>query len=105
MISDCVSAVSVLLLGLLLAFLSVLDPQVLEPRFNAELFAQILSIPQNKTLLRRHLSTHVVALIGNDTQHKKREAESTPGYVPLLPSAKVKVRTKDTQSSFLQFII
>nr|XP_022303538.1 liprin-beta-1-like isoform X5 [Crassostrea virginica] len=63
---------------------------VLEPRFNAELFAQILSIPQNKTLLRRHLSTHVVALIGNDTQHKKREAESTPGYVPLLPSAKVK---------------
>ncbi|XP_062591155.1 liprin-beta-1-like isoform X2 [Saccostrea cucullata] len=63
---------------------------VLEPRFNAELFAQILSIPHNKTLLRRHLSTHVVALIGNETQHKKREAESTPGYVPLLPSAKVK---------------
>lgn len=66
--------------------------QVLEPRFNAELFAQILSIPQNKTLLRRHLSTHVVALIGNETQHKKREAESTSGYVPLLPNAKVKVR-------------
>ncbi|XP_019920798.3 liprin-beta-1 isoform X7 [Magallana gigas] len=63
---------------------------VLEPRFNAELFAQILSIPQNKTLLRRHLSTHVVALIGNETQHKKREAESTSGYVPLLPNAKVK---------------
>ncbi|XP_048780040.1 liprin-beta-1-like isoform X2 [Ostrea edulis] len=63
---------------------------VLEPRFNAELFAQILSIPQNKTLLRRHLSTHVVALIGNETQHKKREAESSPGYVQLLPSAKVK---------------
>ncbi|KAK3104207.1 hypothetical protein FSP39_025312, partial [Pinctada imbricata] len=63
---------------------------VLETRFNAELFAQLLSIPQNKTLLRRHLSTHFVALIGNETQHKKREQESMPSYVPLLPNSKVK---------------
>lgn len=65
--------------------------QVLEPRFCAELFAQLLSIPGNKTLLRRHLNTHFIALIGNDTQHKKREHESQPSYIPLLPNAKVKV--------------
>ncbi|KAK3581545.1 hypothetical protein CHS0354_031887 [Potamilus streckersoni] len=67
---------------------------VLEPRFNAELFAQLLSIPGNKTLLRRHLSTHFVALIGNDVQIKKREFESMPGYVPLIPNAKIKNRGK-----------
>ncbi|XP_076115630.1 liprin-beta-1-like isoform X3 [Mytilus galloprovincialis] len=65
---------------------------VLEPRFCAELFAQLLSIPSNKTLLRRHLNTHFIALIGNDTQHKKREHESNPAYIPLLPNAKVKVK-------------
>lgn len=65
---------------------------VLEPRFCAELFAQLLSIPSNKTLLRRHLNTHFIALIGNDTQHKKREHESLPTYVPLLPNTKVKVK-------------
>ena len=65
---------------------------VLEPRFCAELFAQLLSIPANKTLLRRHLNTHFIALVGNDTQHKKREHESQPSYIPLLPNAKVKVK-------------
>jgi hypothetical protein len=49
------------------------------------------SIPANKTLLRRHLNTHFIALVGNDTQHKKREHESQPSYIPLLPNAKVKV--------------
>ena len=64
---------------------------VLEPRFTAELFATILSIPPNKTLLRRHLSTHFVALIGNSTQQKKREHEQQPGHTPLTPNQKVKV--------------
>ncbi|PVD33441.1 hypothetical protein C0Q70_04697 [Pomacea canaliculata] len=63
---------------------------VLEPRFNAELFAQLLSIPTNKTLLRRHLSTHFVGIIGPETQTRKREFESLPGYQPLLVNAKVK---------------
>lgn len=64
---------------------------MLESRFNAELFALLLSIPQNKTLLRRHLSTHFVSLVGNEIQIKKREQESSAGYVPLVPNAKVKV--------------
>ncbi|CAG5130733.1 unnamed protein product, partial [Candidula unifasciata] len=63
---------------------------VLEPRFNSELFAVLLSIPPSKTLLRRHLNTHFISLIGPETQTRKREHESQPGYVPLLPSSKVK---------------
>ncbi|GAB1608453.1 liprin-beta-1-like isoform X5 [Argonauta hians] len=65
---------------------------VLEPRFNAELFSQVLSIPGNKSLLRRHLSTHFVALIGNEMQHKKREFETSADYQPLFPNTKVKRR-------------
>ncbi|XP_036360417.1 liprin-beta-2 isoform X11 [Octopus sinensis] len=65
---------------------------VLEPRFNAELFSQVLSIPGNKSLLRRHLSTHFVALIGNEMQHKKREFETSADYQPLFPNSKVKRR-------------
>ncbi|XP_052270288.1 liprin-beta-1-like isoform X2 [Dreissena polymorpha] len=63
---------------------------VLESRFNAELFAVLLSIPQQKTLLRRHLNTHFVTLVGNEIQIKKREQESSAGYIPLVPNAKVK---------------
>ncbi|KAL4225281.1 interacting protein [Mactra antiquata] len=63
---------------------------ILESRFNAELFALLLSIPQNRTLLRRHLNTHFVSLVGNEIQIKKREQESIPGYIPLVPNAKVK---------------
>ncbi|XP_076450431.1 liprin-beta-1-like isoform X3 [Babylonia areolata] len=63
---------------------------VLEPRFNAELFALLLSIPPAKTLLRRHLSTHFVGIIGTETQTRKREFESSPGYQPLVVNAKIK---------------
>jgi len=64
---------------------------VLEPRFGAELFASLLSIPANKTLLRRHLSTHFVALIGTSVQQQKRSVEMQPGFIPLTPGQKVKV--------------
>uniref|UniRef100_A0A2C9M213 SAM domain-containing protein n=1 Tax=Biomphalaria glabrata TaxID=6526 RepID=A0A2C9M213_BIOGL len=63
---------------------------VLEPRFNSELFAVLLSIPPSKTLLRRHLNTHFISLIGPETQTRKREHESQPGYIPLMPNNKVK---------------
>jgi len=66
----------------------------MEPRFGAELFATLLSIPATKTLLRRHLSTHFVALIGSAVQQQKREAESVPGFIPLTPGQKVKVCRK-----------
>ncbi|GFR70337.1 liprin-beta-1 [Elysia marginata] len=63
---------------------------ILEPRFNAELFAVLLSMPPSKTLLRRHLNTHFISLIGPETQTRKREHESQPGYIPLMPSNKLK---------------
>lgn len=67
---------------------------VLEPRFSADVFATLLSIPANKTLLRRHLSTHLVALIGSDTQAKKRQCEMQPGFMPLTPNQKVKLKKR-----------
>ncbi|XP_072398611.1 liprin-beta-2 isoform X2 [Diabrotica undecimpunctata] len=71
---------------------------VLEPKFNADLMAALLSIPPGKTLLRRHLNTHFKELLGKDIIQEKREAESTMGYVPLTPSLKLKV-TKKSQFS------
>ena len=38
---------------------------VLEPKFNGELLAALLSIPSSKTLLRRHLTIHFGDLIGS----------------------------------------
>ncbi|XP_077867159.1 liprin-beta-1-like [Saccoglossus kowalevskii] len=67
---------------------------VLEPSFTAETLATLLSIPPNKTLLRRHLTTHFVALVGADCQAKKRELELLPGHIPLSQLAKVKPKKK-----------
>ncbi|KGL80914.1 Liprin-beta-1 [Tinamus guttatus] len=63
---------------------------VLEPRFNVETMAQLLNIPPNKTLLRRHLATHFNLLIGQEAQQQKREAMEAPDYVLLTATAKVK---------------
>uniref|UniRef100_A0A8C8SWV2 PPFIA binding protein 1 n=1 Tax=Pelusios castaneus TaxID=367368 RepID=A0A8C8SWV2_9SAUR len=63
---------------------------VLEPRFNVETMAQLLNIPPNKTLLRRHLATHFNLLVGPEAQHQKREAMESPDYVLLTATAKVK---------------
>ncbi|KAM4676936.1 liprin-beta-1 isoform 3-T5 [Discoglossus pictus] len=63
---------------------------VLEPRFNVETMAQLLNIPPNKTLLRRHLATHFNLLIGQQAQVQKQEALASPDYVLLTATAKVK---------------
>uniref|UniRef100_A0A4X2KC89 PPFIA binding protein 1 n=1 Tax=Vombatus ursinus TaxID=29139 RepID=A0A4X2KC89_VOMUR len=72
---------------------------VLEPRFNVETMAQLLNIPPNKTLLRRHLATHFNLLIGVEAQRQKREAMESPDYVLLTATAKVKPK-KLTFSNF-----
>ncbi|XP_048222716.1 liprin-beta-1 isoform X10 [Perognathus longimembris pacificus] len=72
---------------------------VLEPRFNVETMAQLLNIPPNKTLLRRHLATHFNLLIGSEAQHQKRDAMELPDYVLLTATAKVKPK-KLTFSNF-----
>ncbi|KAG8142596.1 hypothetical protein E2320_005807 [Naja naja] len=59
--------------------------EVLEPRFNVETLAQLLNIPPNKTLLRRHLATHFNLLL-----NRKSEAMEGPDYVLLTATAKKK---------------
>lgn len=82
-----------------------------EVKFTAELFSDLLSIPNSKTLLRRHLQTHFKVscknksetlvfkkcvmnqdLLGRDLIQMKREAENTLGYQPLTITGKIKVR-------------
>lgn len=63
-----------------------------EVKFNAELLADLLSIPGSKTLLRRHLQTHFKDLLGRDVIQLKREAENTLGFSPLTISGKIKVK-------------
>jgi len=65
---------------------------VREPRFNAELLASVLSIPNSKTLLRRHLNIHFGDLVGRDVVAEKRKVQSEHGYVPLTPTTKAKYR-------------
>ncbi|KAL8618895.1 hypothetical protein ACOMHN_020314 [Nucella lapillus] len=72
---------------------------VLEPRFNADLMAVLLSIPAHKTLLRRHLSLHFVSLIGPHTQARKRQFESSPDYQPLIMNAKVRDDARPAQQT------
>jgi len=67
--------------------------QMLEPRFTVEHLANILHIPVNKTLIRRHLSGHFVNLVGQTVQSKKREMEQRPGMALTL---NMKVRPKKT---------
>ncbi|VDP41525.1 unnamed protein product [Soboliphyme baturini] len=52
---------------------------VLEPTFTAESLAAVIQIPEQKTLLRRHLSTHFSNLIGSDAVASKRQYLSIPG--------------------------
>lgn len=62
-----------------------------EVKFTAELLADLLSIPNSKTLLRRHLATHFKELLGREIIQAKREAETTLGFQPLTITAKIKV--------------
>lgn len=64
---------------------------VYEPKFTSQLLAEMLSIPPNKTLLRRHLALHFSDLIGKDIIQAKRDAENTLGYIPLTITSKIKV--------------
>ncbi|XP_017065326.1 liprin-beta-2 [Drosophila eugracilis] len=69
-----------------------------EQRFNADLLADLLSIPPSKSLLRRHLAMHFKELVGRPVILSKRDAESAPGYQPLNITAKLKP-VKRTQFS------
>uniref|UniRef100_A0A224Z307 Kazrin-A n=1 Tax=Rhipicephalus zambeziensis TaxID=60191 RepID=A0A224Z307_9ACAR len=59
-----------------------------------EVFAAVLSIPGNKTLLRRHLSLQLKQLLGPHIVQRKRALQASPDYVPLSPATKVKAAKK-----------
>lgn len=67
---------------------------VLEPRFNAETLANLLSIPDNKTLLRRHVATQFATLLGEACQKQKDIMMKTSDFTPLNGSEKHKLRKK-----------
>jgi len=67
---------------------------VLEPRFNADTLANLLSIPNNKTLLRRHVATQFATLLGDACQKQKDITMKTSDFTPLNGSEKHKLRKK-----------
>lgn len=72
--------------------MSVLCFKILDPRFTAESLAALLSIPNSKTLLRRHLATHFQGLIGAECHQMKEQAANDPTFQPLMPGIKHKVQ-------------
>lgn len=65
---------------------------VLEDSFNADILAELLSIPPSKSLLRRHLSKSFSELVGSEVIRRKRAAQAAPGFVALQLHHKLKVR-------------
>ena len=72
-----------------------------EPRFDDVLLADLLSIPSNKTLLRRHLSIHFKEVVGRDIMQRKRNlgqqeaiASGHSHNTPLTPTAKAKSKSR-----------
>ncbi|KAL7674361.1 hypothetical protein ACOME3_000641 [Neoechinorhynchus agilis] len=75
---------------------------VLEPRFNADTLADILAIPPNKTLLRRHLTTEFSVLVGAESEAKKKEVSLSKSYRRLNIHSKVKNHSKGKYGIFSQ---
>lgn len=69
-----------------------------ESRFNADLLAELLSIPSSKTLLRRHLATHFKELLGRDKIQEKRDVENQLNHQGLTVASRIKF-PKKTQFS------
>ncbi|KRY40571.1 Liprin-beta [Trichinella spiralis] len=67
---------------------------VLDPTFTAESLAAVLQIPQQKTLLRRHLATQFTNLIGADLVAAKRQFLAQSEMPILSPLLKVKLQKK-----------
>ncbi|GAU98047.1 hypothetical protein RvY_09247-4 [Ramazzottius varieornatus] len=67
---------------------------VLEDSFNADVLAELLSIPPSKSLLRRHLSKSFSELVGSEVIRRKRAAQAAPGFVALQLHHKLKPQRK-----------
>ena len=62
---------------------------VFEDSFNCNVLATLLSIPMNKTLLRRHLSTYFIQLIGYEIAQRKRNQDRVGSQISAFTKVKV----------------
>lgn len=67
---------------------------VFEDGFNVDTMCSLLSIPQSRTLLRRHLSTYFETLIGQELCRKKRQHRELSTVSPLNPMDEIKTPKK-----------
>nr|CAD2202845.1 unnamed protein product [Meloidogyne enterolobii] len=73
---------------------------VLEPTFTSESLAELLQIPVQKTLLRRHLTTQFNTLLGQKVITHKRDVVSQPFVTHLTPSLRIKLAKKGVGVGF-----
>ncbi|KAF7632843.1 SAM domain-containing protein [Meloidogyne graminicola] len=73
---------------------------VLEPTFTAESLAELLQIPMQKTLLRRHLSTQFNTLLGQKVINHKRDVTAQPFVTHLTPFLRIKLAKKSVGVGF-----
>jgi len=66
-------------------------PQVLEVTFNDDSLAQLLGIPANKTLLRRHVMLSFMDIIGPVCAQGKLDARKSKNFQYLDPVWRPKV--------------
>ncbi|KAF5402097.1 hypothetical protein PHET_04593 [Paragonimus heterotremus] len=67
---------------------------VLEDRVTPDLLANILHIPSNKTLVRRHLSSKFAELVGEEIWRRKQAVMNDPDTVALTQHSKIKCSRK-----------
>jgi len=67
---------------------------VYEDGFNIDTFTSLLSIPSNKTLLRRHIATHFDDLVGRELVQRKHQFKENSTNEPLNPKTHYKVHKK-----------
>lgn len=75
---------------------------IFEDGFNIDTMCSLLSIPINRTLLRRHLSTFFKELIGKDIAQSKRQYQDLPSNQQLNPLAEIKTHKKSQWFSKLK---
>ncbi|KAA3679502.1 uncharacterized protein DEA37_0000094 [Paragonimus westermani] len=63
---------------------------VLEDRLTPDLLANILHIPSNKTLVRRHLNSKFAELVGEEIWQRKQAVMNDPDIVALTQHSKIK---------------
>ena len=64
---------------------------MLDVRFTEATLAKLLGIPQQQTIIRRHLHVKFMELVGPVTAQKKSDAFTSRAHSPIDPFEKAKV--------------